>query len=115
MGGLHEHSESVIAHLVRFGAALVSPPYERETAISNETNAARIVSSEDITLDWKRDIRFEWNGKASRVILEFTEYDGFQTFWLDERNNEIEEPSRAPLSTELYRLALEWESLPGTF
>jgi|GEM_PF-3472251 len=85
------------------------------TAISNEINAPRIVSSTDITLDWKRDIRFEWNGKAVGVILEFTEFGGFETFWFDESDNEIDEPSWAPLSIELYHSTTEWECSQGPF
>lgn len=86
-----------------------------ETTINNQTNAPRIVSSINITLEWKRDLRFEWNGKAIGVILEFTEFGGFQTFWFDESNKEIEEPSWAPFSIELYRLAIEWECSQGPF
>ena len=79
------------------------------TAISNEINAPRIVSSVDITLDWKRYIRFDWNGKAIGVILEYTEFGGFETFWLDESDEQIDEPSWAPLPADLYCQVIEWE------
>lgn len=78
-----------------------------------------IKSSKDVTTTWSRDIQLGYYGHAYGVILEWDEWDGFNTYWSDQDKRQcdcpqgIESPDLAPSNEDLYQLVIDWEVEAG--